>query len=191
MGIFSRFSKKDNKEEKSVQEVADYYTPVVEPVGELPVSNLGETNKFIEEPEMHLAKSEILFDDTNPNMIYTAEQKEYIDNGYYLSPSYQTALEFGYAKTNSDLHDTSINDSFEKIGEEIIADFDEELPENESDFNQVNQPNEENAEHKFFASSIDDIDNYKSDLVQTEKEKTKILGDASIFGISRIDSERR
>lgn len=199
MGLFDIFSKKDEKEKKVEQVNDDIFTPVVEPVGDLPVSNIknenndlstpadfsqlqfDNTNKFVEEPiNFNNTQSEIIFDDSKPASIYTSEQQEYISNNYFLSPSYKTSDEFSFITNN----DSSNDEDFSYV--------DDELPETNNDFNNspnnLDNDNQEN-EHKFFSSSVDEIDNYKNQLGEDNKDKTKILGDASIFGIARIDDE--
>lgn len=206
MGLFNIFSKKDQKKEivEQPQQITEEYNiPVIEPVGELPVSNkknednvletptdfgqqqFDSTSKFVATPiNFDQSQNKIIFDDTKPASIYTDEQQGYISNNYFLSPSYKTTDEFSYVSNNND-KDDSESDDFSYV--------DDELPSaNDDNFNNalpnLGDDNSEN-EHKFFTSSVDEIDSYKNSLDSEKKEKTKILGDASIFGIARIDDE--
>lgn len=204
MGLMNMFSKKKDNNKVEQQVVEDYYTPVVEPVGELPVSNGEHISKFMDNPidinNTSTVQNSIIFEDEKPSQILTTEQKELADNGFYLTmPSYPEPTVNPTTSLNPIdglYQDTSNDDSYSALDDELPYNDDEEDVFNNSidgsygsaasqtyDDNKVN-------EHKFFSTSVDEIDNYKNQLGQNGKDKTKIIGDSSIFNIGRIDDNR-
>ena len=202
MGLMNIFSKKNDKKssETPEQNIEDYYTPVVEPVGELPVGELpvgDSSGKFVSEPleSINTSVPEIKFEDDKPLQILTSEQKELVDNGYYLTPSYLNETNQVNPTTNllQSVQPTNDYDNDSYVDDELPYNNDEEDVFNsnvDGTYSSVGNNTYEDDrvnEHKFFSTSVDDIDNYKQGLGQNNQEKTKILGSASIFNINRID----
>ena len=206
MGLMNMFSKKKDNNKVEQQVVEDYYTPVVEPVGELPVSNGEHISKFMDNPidinNTSNVQNSIIFDDEKPSQILTTEQKELADNGFYLTmPSYQepavnpTASLFANANTNNEIYQSN-PDSYSALDDELpYNDEDEDVFNNSIDgsYSSVSGQSYDDDrvnEHKFFSTSVDEIDNYKNQLNQDGRDKTKIIGDSSIFSIGRIDDNK-
>ena len=195
MGFMNMFSKK--KEDKTEpQNIEEYFTPVVEPVGELPVSSADHVSKFMETPIdiNNNSSNEIIFDDEKPLQILTTEQKELADNGFYLSPNYINQQPDVNPATSMFVTQDSYEDS-----------LDDELPYPDEDENVFNsnvdgsyssvssQPYEEERvnEHKFFSSTVDDIDSFKKQLGGNNQEKKKIIGDRNIlYNCQKIDDRK-
>lgn len=196
MGLMNIFSKKKEEPKVETQEVENYYTPVVEPVGELPVG--GEhISKFIpdniSEQNNNLDNTLIFEDEVKPTQILTTEQKELADNGLYLTPTYLSEQTQNINPVvNSFLPQDDYSDS---LDDELPYDDDEDVFNSNVDgsYSSVSSQNYEDDrvnEHKFFSSSVDDIDNYKKQISQSEREKQKIYGDANIFFSGRIDDRK-
>lgn len=197
MGIMSIFSKKKNDTVEEPQQVFDYNIPVEEPVGELPVGtaqeNMERENKYMYQPieQNNNSFDGLKFDeeDYKPTNVLTADQKQYVDSGYYLTtPSVNPTVNiFQPQQEQSDATDGGITNNYDievpTKDEGIISNID-------GSYSSVSsQPYEEERtnEHKFFATSVEEIDNYKDRWKQDNSDKTPVTASQNIFSLPRID----
>ena len=201
MGFINIFSKKKEANNQPEQVVEDYYTPVEEPVGELPVGTSSDhLSKFIpENANNNLLNDGFIFDDeVKPTNTYSIETKELIDNNYYLSTPSQITPEVNPTASlfmNNDTNNSDNNDNGSNYGY-----FDEELPSKEDDqiisnidgtYSSVTNPTyEENrtGEPKFFSVSLDEINNTKDMFKQNNITTPNIYGNQNIFNPQKIDT---
>ena len=201
MGLINIFSKKKDVKKQPEQIVEDYYTPVEEPVGELPVgtSDGQHMSKFFsEEGSNNNADGLIFDDDIKPSIDYSIETKQLIDNNYYLSTPSNTTPE-----VNPTASLFMNNDSNNDGGNELNTYYDEEIPVHDDEpivsnvdgsySNMSSETYEDNRvnEHKFFSTSLDEI----NDNDELNQDKTKVIkpitASSNIWSIGKIDDNNK
>ena len=200
MGIMSIFSKKKDVNNVEEQQVADYYTPVEEPVGELPVGtaqeNLERENKYMFQPidqNLNNNSLDIKFDDDKPSNVLTSEQSEFVNNGYYLTqnnPTIQVNPTASLFQTQQDSTDNTDGGYSTYYDEELPTNDDNIISNVDGSYSSVsNQSYEEQRvnEHKFFSTSVEEIDAYKNQLSDVSTDRKPVTASQNIWSIGRID----
>ena len=195
MNLFGKMFGKDKqpKDIQPVEQEQQLLDEVVEPVGELPVGtaqqNMERENKYMFQPieQSNNSFEGLKFDedDYKPTNILTADQKQYVDNGYYLASNNinPTVNLFQPQQEQSDATDGGFINQYETKEDGIISNIDGSY----SSVSSQSYEEERTNEHKYFATSVEDIDNYKDRWKQDNNDKPPITGSQNIFSLPLID----
>ena len=149
-------------------------------------------NKYVFEPIDQKINTfdGIIFDenDYKPNNILTAEQTELINNGYYLSaPLVNPTASLFQQQDQSDATDGGYSTYYD---EELPTKDDGIVSNVDGSFSSTVNPTyeeERTNEHKFFAASVDEIDQFKDNWKTTNSDVKPVIASQNIFNLPRID----